>query len=86
MNTVTETEISHWSNTQATREVACPKCNQEPGHRCIQPSGRFNGRPHAERASAYRQKIGLFEFKRRHSITPGVPLAEIRARLMKGVE
>lgn len=61
-------EISKWAFTQATREMDCPKCGALAGNHCVTPKGRDTNTPHGQRCKAYRDKIGMDEWKRRHSM------------------
>jgi len=61
---------SPWAFTQAVREMECPKCKEPPGKDCRQPNKRRCMNVHTERVTSYRLKIGLVEFRRRHSISP----------------
>jgi hypothetical protein len=60
-------EISKWSNTQAVREVECPRCHSKPGIYCKTPSGVPAPSTHGERSGAYREKIGPEEWEKRHT-------------------
>lgn len=66
-------EISKFSNTQAQREVDCPKCKQSIGKDCRMPSGRKSREIHWQRGKAYIDSIGKDEFMRRHSIPSSSP-------------
>jgi hypothetical protein len=61
---------SPWANTQATREVACPKCGAGSGTDCVTPSGRAAREPHWQRTKAYLDVIGREEWDRRHTRMP----------------
>jgi hypothetical protein len=56
-----------WAYTDATFEVACPRCGAPAGYYCAQPMGRQAPTPHVERLTAYRDKIGAAEWTRRHT-------------------
>lgn len=60
-------EISKWANTQATREVECPRCHAAPGKSCKRPNGDFADM-HGERSKAYRDAIGPAEWEKRHQV------------------
>jgi hypothetical protein len=62
-----EPEISKWSNTQAVREVECPRCFAKPGTYCKTPAGRPAQSTHGERSGAYLVKIGREEWDKRHT-------------------
>jgi len=62
-------EISRWANTQATAEVACPRCGMQAGVECRTPKMRRLFTIHTERGNAYFAKIGRDEWLRRYSIS-----------------
>jgi hypothetical protein len=62
-----EPEISKWSNTQAVREVDCPRCAAKAGSYCKTPAGRPAQSTHGERSGAYLVKIGREEWEKRHT-------------------
>ena len=60
--------ISRWANTQCIAEISCPRCGADVGKDCTTPKRRRIFQPHGERTKAYIEKIGMEEFKRRHSV------------------
>lgn len=62
-------EISKWSNTQAIREVECPRCQSIENVPCVTPKGKPYRNVHVERSKKYIELIGKEEFGKRHSVS-----------------
>jgi len=54
-------------STSAVNECACPKCGEQPGDPCREPSGRRALATHEERTTLYASRHNREELKALHT-------------------